>query len=57
MSDQPKVTLMVILASQDMVLWLVIILGPGLFVYHYYLIFFVLQLSLLVKHYKAYMQV
>ena len=57
MSDQPKVTLMVILASQDMVLWLVIILGPGLFVYHYYLIFLVLQLSLLVKQYKAYMQV
>ena len=49
MSDQPKVTLMVVLASQDIVLWLVIILSPGLFVYHYYLIFFVLQVSLLVN--------
>ena len=48
---------MVILASQDIVLWLAITLSPGLFVYRYYLIFFIFQVSLLVKHYKSYMQV
>ena len=58
MSDQPKVCpdLMVILASQDIALWLAIILSPGLFVYHY-LIFFIFQVSLLLKHYKSYKQV
>ena len=44
MSDQPKVC-----PDDDGHL--------GLFVYHYYLIFFIFQVSLLIKHYKPYMQV